>query len=221
MGGKQHRPVPGQRRYSRSALHHSAGVARPVRQRPTHRPPGTTVGRDRDGGFAVLAPPGHDEKVNLLRTVLAADAAGTWINEFLETSDDQVWIATNAGLARVRPQAIDNHASPSTELVPLGVTAGALSLAEDRSRNLWVGTQTGAAHVLTAGFAVFSGSEGVPAASSLMETPDGVLVAMTAGATREGASVVRRSAIPIDSSARCCGGHELGMEPGLARRPGS
>ena len=46
MGGKQHRPVPGERRSSRSAVYHSRGVARPVRQRATHRPSGTTVGRD-------------------------------------------------------------------------------------------------------------------------------------------------------------------------------
>ena len=142
----------------------------------------------RDGGFAVLAPPGHDEKVKLLRTVLAADAAGTWINEFLETSDDQVWIATNAGLARVRPQAIDDHASPSTELVPLGVTAGALSLAEDRNHNLWIGTATGATRVLMTGFSLFSTADGIPAASSLIETPAGIVLAMTAGTTRAGAS---------------------------------
>ena len=77
---------------------------------------------------------------------------------------------------------------PATELVPLGMTAAALSLPEDRNHNLWIGTATGATRVLMTGFSLFSTADGIPAASSLIETPASMVPAMTAGTTRAGAS---------------------------------
>ena len=47
---------------------------------------------------------------------------------------------------------------------------------------------TGAGHLLTVGFALFSTNEGIPAASSLIETPEGVVLTMTAGGTQDGAA---------------------------------
>ena len=142
-----------------------------------------------NGGLAVMTSVVPRGKFAVLRTLTAADGLpSSWVNEIRKTSDGALWVATDAGLARLRPDAANCRTISCAEWITAGLTSSPLSLAEDRSRNLWVGTKTGAAHVLTAGFAVFSGSEGVPAASSLMETPDGVLVAMTAGATREGAA---------------------------------
>ncbi len=88
----------------------------------------------------------------------------------------------------MRPEAGTGRCAPCADLVTVGASSSALSLAEDRSHNVWVGTSTGVARVLTAGFALFSAAEGIPAAASLIETADGVVLAMTAGMTREGAA---------------------------------
>jgi ligand-binding sensor domain-containing protein/two-component sensor histidine kinase len=142
-----------------------------------------------EGGLAVMASALPRGKFGVSRILTAADGLpSSWINEIRKTSDGAVWVATDGGLARIRPDAANCRNSSCADSIAAGLTSSALSLAEDRSRNLWVGTKTGAAHVLTAGFAVFSTSDGIPAASSLLSTRDGVVVAMTAGATREGAA---------------------------------
>jgi ligand-binding sensor domain-containing protein/signal transduction histidine kinase len=142
-----------------------------------------------DGGLAIIGPGAHRGEFRVLRTLTAADGLGSsWINQILKTSDGELWIGTSAGVARMRRDAGTGRCAPCADPIAIGASSGALSLAEDQSRNVWVGTATGAARVLTAGFALFSTVDGIPAASSLIETGDGVVLAMTAGTTREGAA---------------------------------
>ena len=142
-----------------------------------------------DGGLALVRSSSRGDDFRVLRVFTEADGLGsTWINQAIQTSDGEVWIATRAGVARMRKEAATGRCAPCADLVTVGASYSALSLAEDRSHNVWVGTSTGVARVLTAGFALFSAAEGIPAAASLIETADGVVLAMTAGMTREGAA---------------------------------
>ena len=142
-----------------------------------------------DGGLALVRPGSRSRDFRVLRVFTEADGLGSnWINQAIQTSDGDVWIATRAGVARMREDAVTGRCAPCADLVTVGVVSSVLSLAEDRSHYVWVGTSTGIARVLTAGFALFSAAEGIPAAASLIETADGVVLAMTAGTTREGAA---------------------------------
>jgi ligand-binding sensor domain-containing protein len=136
------------------------------------------------------------------------------VHDLLETRDGIYWVATRRGLVRFDPMGVPRPGSQppmfavvetiepaeqrrlaasgrmraTADPIAVGADYAALSLAEDRSHNVWVGTRNGAARVLTAGFALFSAAEGIPAAASLIETAGGEIVAMTAGMTVEGAA---------------------------------
>lgn len=139
-----------------------------------------------DGGLALVRAGSRGDDFRVLRVFTDADGLGSnWINRAIQTSDGEVWIATLAGVARMRPEAATGRCAPCADLVTVGASSSALSLAEDRSHSVWVGTSTGIVRVLTAGFALFSAAEGIPAASSLIETAGGVVLAMTAGVTRD------------------------------------
>jgi len=142
-----------------------------------------------DGGLALVRSASRGDDFRVLRVFTQRDGLGSnWINQAIQISAGEVWIATPAGVARMRPEAASGRCAPCADLVTVGAVSSALSLGEDRSHNVWVGTPTGAARVLTAGFALFSATEGIPAAASLIETADGVVLAMTAGTTGEGAA---------------------------------
>jgi len=142
-----------------------------------------------DGGLALVRAGSRGDDFHVLRVFTEADGLGSsWINQAIQTSNGEVWVATRAGVARMRPDAMTGRCAPCADLITVGSSSSAISLAEDRSHYVWVGTSTGIARVLTAGFALFSAAEGIPAAASLIETADGVVLAMTAGLTREGAA---------------------------------
>jgi ligand-binding sensor domain-containing protein len=170
------------------------------------------------GGLALIESVGGRDGFRVLRVFTEADGLGSsWINQVLRTSDGQVWIATEAGVARMRPDAASRRCSPCADPIAVGADYAALSLAEDRSHNVWVGTRNGAARVLTAGFALFSAAEGIPAAASLIETAGGEIVAMTAGMTVEGAAWFdgRRFVpiqLPIGASGTSWGWNQLMLE---------
>jgi ligand-binding sensor domain-containing protein len=152
-----------------------------------------------EGGLALIESGSRIEDFRVRRIFTDADGLGSsWINDVLQTSKGEVWIATAWGIARMRPDAASGRCSPCADSIYVGANSPTFSLAEDRSHNMWVGTRIGVVRVLTAGFALFSSAEGIPAASTLMETTDGVLLAMTAGTTREGAAMFDgRRFVPI------------------------
>lgn len=142
-----------------------------------------------DGGLALIRSGNEADDFRVVRVFTDADGLGSnWINQVLQTSDGEVWIATYAGVVRMRRDAATGRCAPCADPIMVGATSPTISLAEDRSHNVWVGTSTGVARVLRVGFALFSAADGIPAASSLIETTDGVVLAMTAGTTREGAA---------------------------------
>jgi ligand-binding sensor domain-containing protein/two-component sensor histidine kinase len=110
-----------------------------------------------------------------------------WVSQVIQATDGSVWAVTTGGLARLvtdpdgHPRRFRGYAAS------LGLTSGVSSASEDRNGRLWIGTVTGAARVLAGGFTVFTAEDGVPAASSLLETPKREIVALTAGATDAGA----------------------------------
>lgn len=142
-----------------------------------------------DGGLALIDSGSRPDDFRVLRVFTDADGLGSnWISQALQTSDGEIWLATYAGVVRMRRDAATGRCAPCADPITVGSTSPTISLAEDRSHNLWVGTATGVTRVLTAGFALFAAADGIPAASSLIETTDGVVLAMTAGSTREGAA---------------------------------
>jgi ligand-binding sensor domain-containing protein len=170
------------------------------------------------GGLALISAGTRPDDFRVLRVFTDADGLGSsWISQVMQTSAGEVWIATDGGVARMRPNAATGRCAPCADLVTVGASSPVLSLAEDRRHSVWVGTSTGVARVLTAGFALFSAADGIPAASSLIETAGGVVFAMTAGATREGAAWFdgRRFVpiqLPVDASDTSWGWNQVMLE---------
>ena len=141
-----------------------------------------------DGGLALIARDPRTGAVTVQRVLNRNDGLGSaWINLILQTSDGQLWVGTNIGIARIDPDGSGSPIGFRGSVVPVGLASGALTLAEDRTHHLWIGTLTGAARMVLGGFTVFAAEDGVPAVSSIIETPGGEIAAMTAGTTRAGA----------------------------------
>jgi ligand-binding sensor domain-containing protein/two-component sensor histidine kinase len=150
---------------------------------------------DREGRLWVAADPSlvllavaQGGRVTIQRTLRASDRlTGRRVHHLLQTSNGRIWVATDVGLARVSADTSPSADSFALEPAPFGAPSGVLSLAEDRDQRLWVGSTNGAARLIPEGITIYSAADGVPAASSLIQTPRGDVAAMTAGSTREGA----------------------------------
>ncbi len=77
------------------------------------------------------------------RLTVGRELPGTRIQALLADREGNLWIGTNAGLARWSAGKVERL--PVTD--PLA-TASVLSLLEDREGNLWAGTETGGLHIL-------------------------------------------------------------------------
>jgi ligand-binding sensor domain-containing protein/signal transduction histidine kinase len=141
------------------------------------------------GGLALITRHPATRAIQVQSVLTFSDGLpSNWIHDLLQTLDGRIWLATPGGAAVLVPAAA---APAGVRVVPvsLGLTSGPLDLVEDRNRQLWAATNAGAARVLSSRFTVFTAQDGVPAASSLLETRSGDLVAMTAGATSAGGVV--------------------------------
>jgi ligand-binding sensor domain-containing protein len=140
-----------------------------------------------DGGLALVAYDPEAGAISVQRVFTRHDGLGsTWINEVFRGADGRVWVGTAAGIARIDPDGSGSPTGFRASAVPVAVGSGARAIAQDRNHYLWIGTITGAVRVQAGGVTVFTAEDGVPAASSLLETSRGEIVAMTAGVTAEG-----------------------------------
>ncbi|RPJ85418.1 MAG: hypothetical protein EHM13_01105, partial [Acidobacteria bacterium] len=98
-----------------------------------------------------------------------------YVSSVLQTSDGQIWIGTNKGLARFDGEDVSYYTEEQ------GLCDNIIhTLSEDNARQLWVSTPTGAMRVATEGFAGYTLREGLGAEHvvSIGETSQGVVYAV-------------------------------------------
>jgi diguanylate cyclase (GGDEF)-like protein len=106
---------------------------------------------------------------------LATDHAGlknSPVTTLFEDSDHNLWVGTNAGLARVRGGILAEYVPESSP----GAFKGVIAAYEDKERNLWLGSQwEGLARVWNGWTRRISASEGLlePIVWSIARAPDG------------------------------------------------
>ena len=106
---------------------------------------------------------------------------GRWVWQVTESWDGTIWVATDGGLARLVRGSASGHGPFRLFDASSGLPSHHVSaLAEDRNRNLWVGTRHGAARVLSGGFTIFDGHDGIPTAAALALTRRGDVLVMEA-----------------------------------------
>jgi signal transduction histidine kinase/ligand-binding sensor domain-containing protein len=105
-----------------------------------------------------------------------------WINQIFEAGDRALWAGTTGGLVQILPAGKpDEYRFRTFGAAALGLAhPGLFSVAEDRHQNLWIGSVTGAAKILSEEFTIFGAAEGIPSTATLVELPNGGVVAMEA-----------------------------------------
>jgi signal transduction histidine kinase/ligand-binding sensor domain-containing protein len=96
------------------------------------------------------------------------------INSLLRDHDDNLWVSTNPGFARLRNAHLAEHIDDTN----LRATRGVMSSFEDREGNLWLGSQSEGLTRLWNGWTRrYSSSDGLndPVVWSLSRAPDGTL----------------------------------------------
>ena len=124
-----------------------------------------------DGGLALATYDSGAGAITVQRVFTRNDGLdSTWINQVLRATDGRLWVGTASGIARMDPDGSGSPTGFRGAVVPVGIGSGARSIAQDRNHYLWIGTITGAVRVQAGGLTVFTAEDGVPAASSLVET---------------------------------------------------
>ena len=173
------------------------------------------------GGLAVMTSTAPRGKFAVLRTLTTADGLpSSWVNEIRKTSDGALWVATDGGLARLRPGAASCQKISCADWITAGLTSSPLSLAEDRSGNLWGRHQNGRCSRPHRGVRRILRQRGHSRCLVIDRNTRRCRRRDDGRCDTRRRSVVRRSAIPTDSPPRCCGRHQLGLEPGPAPRTG-
>jgi ligand-binding sensor domain-containing protein/two-component sensor histidine kinase len=102
------------------------------------------------------------------------------VHQILQTRDGYIWIATEGGVARFNGTqfTVFNHESD-----PTFTSNDICCLAEDRSGVLWIGTADGLLRYTRGAFRRYTVADGLPspAVSSLAQTGDGFMLALTSG----------------------------------------
>jgi len=91
-----------------------------------------------------------------------------WVSQILETSNRQLWVATNRGVAEFFPDAVESQARFKTYTQRNGLLYyGVNTLGEDFGGNLWMGTDAGAMKLARGGFITYGEKDGLMTVSSI------------------------------------------------------
>jgi ligand-binding sensor domain-containing protein/signal transduction histidine kinase len=132
-----------------------------------------------NGGLCRLVPDPGKASTVVDRSYTEKDGLPTrWISRLFQTSDGNLWAASNKGLIQFIPTPDGRDFRFRVYAQPEGLTyPEVLPLAEDRAGNLWVGiTNNGVAKIARSGITSFDGAEGFSYANSIFLNRAGDLV---------------------------------------------
>jgi ligand-binding sensor domain-containing protein/signal transduction histidine kinase len=126
------------------------------------------------GLFQLATSAGHEAPV-VKRTYNVTNALGTdWVFDLFASSDDKLWVGTNAGLAEFSLKDEKQRGPLHVYTKRNGFSYHEIAnIAEDRDGNLWLGTINGAMKLSRGGFTTFNERDGVCCVRSFFRSPAG------------------------------------------------
>jgi len=123
------------------------------------------------GGFFSFAADSSHSPPSILRSYRAKDGLTTdWVFQLFETSDGQLKIATNKGLAEFYPDGPRGGRSLHLYTTRNGLLYREINaLAEDSGGNLWIGTISGAMKLVRHGFISYGTDDGLLWVGAIIE----------------------------------------------------
>lgn len=102
-----------------------------------------------------------------------------WVRDLLQTSDNQIWLATVYGLCRFQPE--NGESACKTYSAENDLCDDIFALAEDKDGNLWTGSSCGVKRIARYGFTTYSSRDGLDrdSVNSIFENSEGELFAIT------------------------------------------